>query len=198
MAAGDPDEKPNAATKSCRNCGIILKSGMKYILCGSLNHPGCIKNIKHIRLADAEVICCKMTEKKIDLDDLENVEPTAETEMDTSNYIIEINHLKSIIKCKNDIIGELKENNQLLKDKIHLMKKKHPTNHGKYKSSNTTEDSQQQGRQVGNDAKKSATQRHVDNNDIDQLIHDLESDGDVKEIGSDSQQENKTTTKESE
>ncbi|KAL3275333.1 hypothetical protein HHI36_020100 [Cryptolaemus montrouzieri] len=107
--------------------------------------------------------------------------------MNPRNYIIKINHLKSIIKCKNDIISELKENNQLSKDEIHLMEKlehvstsvgtkskhtkiKHPTKHGQYKFVNT----QQQGRQVENVAKKSKTQRHVDNNDIDQLIHDRE------------------------
>ncbi|KAL3266009.1 hypothetical protein HHI36_010198 [Cryptolaemus montrouzieri] len=156
MVAGGPDVKPNSATKSCRKCGIIPKSCVKCILCGSLNHPGCIEKIKHIKLVDDEVICCKITEKKIDLDDLDNVEPTPKTEMDPATTSSQ---------------------------KHYKMQKRHNCN---------KED------RWSNVAKKSATQRHVDNNDIDQLVHDRESNGEVNDLGSGSQQENKTTTKESE
>ncbi|KAL3282227.1 hypothetical protein HHI36_005421 [Cryptolaemus montrouzieri] len=44
-------------------------------------------------------------------------------EMDHTSCINEMNNLKTIINCRNETIGELKENNKLLEDKISLTEK---------------------------------------------------------------------------
>ncbi|KAL3268671.1 hypothetical protein HHI36_007774 [Cryptolaemus montrouzieri] len=110
MASDGSDVKSDAPTKSCRKCGIMPKSGIKCIMCGALNHPGCIKKIKYIKLADENgIICCKNTVTISGFIILEKSDLMAVNEIDHTSCINEINYLKTTIKGKNETISELKE-----------------------------------------------------------------------------------------
>lgn len=88
-------------------------------------NPGCVKQMKHIKLLNDEgIICCKMCES-VNTGVLEHHDDQINGKIEGKqlDLITEINLLKSIIDCKNEIIMELRENNQLLKDKIKLMEK---------------------------------------------------------------------------
>lgn len=81
--------------------------------------------MKHIKLLNDEgIICCKVCESvnngylEKHHDHSHNKIMVKSQQLDLVNLI---NFLKTIIQCKDEIIKELRENNQSLKDKINLM-----------------------------------------------------------------------------
>lgn len=46
------------AVKPCKKCKVIAESGLRCIICDTVSHNGCVKNLKNIEVVDGDWIIC--------------------------------------------------------------------------------------------------------------------------------------------
>lgn len=119
MAEGEQKSKGQL----CKYCNKSVSNSVKCINCANIFHPSCAGRVKGVKTINSlEVICCSDSNSKNSVSD-KGVSDGVLTEFtEQENYLKRENKmLMEMLSAKDDIINALREEIDLLKDKIVLM-----------------------------------------------------------------------------
>lgn len=115
MMSQSADAFSNRSIIPCKKCKIIPVTGLKCIVCGSLNHPSCVKLLKNVKyISDTQIKCCDSAENATKNDNEPLIAMQKERPVCLEDIVI--NRVCSAMQPLLEEIKELREEVRILKD----------------------------------------------------------------------------------